>query len=68
MVHLGNSLKVNCMSIEEFNEIVKVPSKDVIDKYNKKVYKNWFNSKKYFDNLVFSLSSLTNSISNPHFS
>ena len=46
------------MSIEEFNEIVKVPSKEVIDKYNKKVYKNWFNNKKYFDNLSFILYCL----------
>ena len=27
------------MSIEEFNEIVKVPSTEVIGKHNKKVYK-----------------------------
>lgn len=44
------------MSIEEFNEIVKVPSTEVIGKHNKKVYKNWFNSKKQFHNLVFELN------------
>lgn len=50
------------MSIEEFNEIVKDPSTEVIDKYNKKVYKNWFNSKKYFDNLVWDLNYCYNDI------
>lgn len=50
------------MSIEEFNEIIKVPSKEVISNHNIKVYKDWFANKKQFSNLVHDLNYYCNQV------
>ena len=50
------------MTKEEFNEIIKIPSKEKISKYNITAYRGKFNNKEQFDGIVQYLNRCGNQV------